>query len=94
MSELVQTDKYYAINTIYTNTMVYYVIIFISVTYTLQKETTYNGKISTAGEIIVKYQYMNYIQGKKIGIGNNHHNIKISLFTHNQLYIHACMSRP
>ena len=37
----------------------YYVIKYVSVECTLQEDTICDGKISTAGEIAVKDQYMN-----------------------------------
>ena len=62
MAALVQIDKYGAINTVDTNTMGYYVIKSLSEPYTIQEETSCDGKISTASEIVVKYQYMKFIQ--------------------------------
>ena len=54
MSELVQTGKFGTINTTYTNTMGHYVIKSVLEAYTLQEDTTCNGKISTYGELVVK----------------------------------------
>ena len=51
---MVQTYQYCAINTTDTDTTGYYVIKFMPETYTLQEETIYNGKISTAGELVIK----------------------------------------
>ena len=62
MDALLQAVQYGAINTIDTATMGYYVIKFISEPYTLQEETMCGGKISTAGEQVLKYQYMNCMQ--------------------------------
>ena len=45
--------------------MGYYVIKFISEPYTLQEETVCNRKISIVGELVVKAQYMNYMQDNK-----------------------------
>ena len=42
--------------------MGYYVIKFMSVYYTLQEETMFDGKISNSGELVAKSQYMNCIQ--------------------------------
>ena len=58
MAALVQTS----INTKYTSTMGHRVIKLISETYTLQEETTCDGKISAADESFVKYQYMKFMQ--------------------------------
>ena len=57
-----KTYKYGAINTTDKTTMGYYVIKFMSEPYTLQEEKMCSGKISTSGEIVVKYQYMNCMQ--------------------------------
>ena len=59
---LVQTNKYGAINTADTTTMGYYGIKFISEPYTLQEETMRDGKISTPGELVVKSQYIKFMQ--------------------------------
>ena len=58
MSALVQTDKYGAVNTTYTTTMGYYVIKLISEAYALREETTCDRKIGSAGELVVKAQYI------------------------------------
>ena len=54
MDSLVQSGKYGAINKTDTSTMRYYVIKFVSEAYTLQEETTCNGKIISSGELVVK----------------------------------------
>ena len=53
MASLVESVKYGAINTTHTTTNVFYVIIFTSEAYTLQKNTTIDGQIITAGELVV-----------------------------------------
>ena len=53
MALLVESGKYGAINTAYTTTNVFYVIIFTSEAYTLQDNITIHGKIITAGELVV-----------------------------------------
>ena len=65
MDALVETDKYDSINTTYTTTTGYNLIKFMSETYTLQKETTCNGKISPASDLFVKYQNMNCMEDNK-----------------------------
>ena len=45
--------------------MGYYVIEFVSEAYTLQEDTTCEGKISTAGEMVVKVEYLRCIKEKK-----------------------------
>ena len=62
MAAWVQTGLYGAINKIDTAIMGYYVIKFMSVYYTLQEETMFDGKISNSGELVAKSQYMNCIQ--------------------------------
>ena len=49
MASLVKSGTYGAINTIETSTNAYYVIMFTSGAYTLQENTTIDGKIITAG---------------------------------------------
>ena len=62
MDALVHTGECGAINTIDITTMGYYVIKFISEAFILQEETTYDGQINTAGELVFKFQYMNCMQ--------------------------------
>ena len=46
--------------------MGYYVIKFVSEASTLQEETICDEKISTAGGLVVKVQYINFIQDNTI----------------------------
>ena len=92
MSALVQTGKYGAINTTYTTAMVYYVIKFLSEGYTLQEETTCDGKIITAGELVFKAQYMNCMQDNKKWYWEILPQKTILLLQQAQLYIHVWMS--
>ena len=62
MAELVQTDKWGSIDATDTTTMVYYAIKFISEAYTLQEEKMCYGKMSSAGILAVKAQYINCMQ--------------------------------
>ena len=62
MASLVQYDKYGAINTSDTTTNVYSIIKFISEAYTLQNNTKIDGQIITAGELVVKSQYLCSVQ--------------------------------
>ena len=62
MASLVQSGKYGAINTTKTLTMVYYVIKFVSEAYTLQYDTTWDVKISSSNELVVKAQYLRFMQ--------------------------------
>ena len=58
MASLVEPGKYGSINTTYTSTNGFYVIMFTSGAYTLQENTTIDGKIITAGEVLVKAKYL------------------------------------
>ena len=51
--------------------MGYYVIKFFSEVYKLQEDTTCDLQISIYDELVVKAQYMNCMQDKKSGAGNN-----------------------
>ena len=42
---------------------------FISEDYKIQAETTYIGQINAYGELVVKSQYMNCMQDKKMVLG-------------------------
>ena len=52
-ASLVESGKYGAINTTDTSTNVFYVIMFKTGAYTHQKNTTIDGQIITAGELVV-----------------------------------------
>ena len=58
MASLVESGKYGAINTTEKSTNRFYVIMFTPGAYTLQENTTIDGKIITTGELVVKVQYL------------------------------------
>ena len=58
MASLVESGKYGAINTTYTSTNGFYVIMFTSGAYTLQENSKSNGQIITAGELVVNAKYL------------------------------------
>ena len=58
MASLVQSGNYGDINTAYTTKNWFYVINFNSEVYTLQNNTTIDVKIISAGELVVKAQYI------------------------------------
>ena len=58
LSSLVQSVMYGAINISDNTSNVLYVIQFISEAYTLQKNTTIYGQVISAGELVVKAQYI------------------------------------
>ena len=58
MSSLVESGKYGAINTTYTSTNGFYVIMFTSGAYTLQENITIDGQILIAGELVVNAKYL------------------------------------
>ena len=62
MASLVESGKYGAIITTDSSSNGFYVIMFKSGAYTLHENTTIDGKIITAGELVVKAQYLCYIQ--------------------------------
>ena len=62
MASLVETVKYGAINTTDTETNVFYVIMFTPEEYSLRGNKTINGQIITAGELVVKSQYIRSMQ--------------------------------
>ena len=53
MASLVESGKYGAIKTTDTSTNGFYVIMFTSGAYTLQENTTIDGKIINAGELVI-----------------------------------------
>ena len=58
MASLVQSGMYGAINTADNTTNVFYVIQYISEAYMLQNNTTIDGQFISAGELVVKAQYI------------------------------------
>ena len=58
MTSLVESVKYGAINTTYTSTNGFYVIMFTSGAYTLQENTKIDGQIITAEELVVNEKYL------------------------------------
>ena len=61
MTSFVESGTYGAINTTDTSTNGFYVIMFTSGAYTLQENTTIDEKMITAGELVIKAQYLCYI---------------------------------
>ena len=62
MASLFESGKYGDINTTDTSANGFYVIMFTSGVYKLQENTTIYVKIITAGELVVKAQYLCSIQ--------------------------------
>ena len=58
MASLVESGKYGVINTTDTSTNGFYVIMFTYGEFTLQENTTIDGQIITAGELVVKAKYL------------------------------------
>ena len=58
MASLVESGKYGAINRTHTKTSEFYIIMLTSEAYTLHENTTIDGQIITAGELIIKTQYL------------------------------------
>ena len=66
MASLVQYGKCGAINTYYTTTNGFYVIMFISEAYMLQNNTAIDGQIISAGELVFKAQYICSMKNKLV----------------------------
>ena len=62
MASLVESGKYGAINTTYTSTNGFYVIMLTSESYTLQDNTTIYGQIIADRELVVKARYLIYMR--------------------------------
>ena len=62
MASLFESGNYGAINTTDTATNGFHVIMFTTEAYTLQDNTTIDGQIITDGELVVKAQYLCYMQ--------------------------------
>ena len=62
MASLLQLGMYGSINTDDTTTNGFYVIQFLSDAYTIQNNTTIDGQVIYAGELVFKEQYLCYIQ--------------------------------
>ena len=73
MASLVQSGMYGAFKTDETTANVLYVIKFISESYMLQNSTAIYGQVISAGELVVRAQYLCYMKETLIGIGNNNH---------------------
>ena len=69
MASLVQYGNYGAMNTTDTSTMGYYGVKFVSYTYTLQEDTSCEGQIISAGELVVNANHLSCMQENTIGIG-------------------------
>ena len=77
-------------NTTDTPKMGYYVIKFVSESYTLQEETTYDIQIIPAGELVVKAQYLSCIQ-EKINWYWDHKNQQEVIIVPTQNFVHPCL---
>ena len=66
MASLVESGTCGAIKTTDTTTNVFCVIMFTSEAYTLQENTTIDGKIITDSELVVKAQYICYFNNWNI----------------------------
>ena len=94
MASLVESGTYGAIETTDTSTNGFYIIMFISGAYTLQENTTMDGKSITAGELVVKAKYICSIQIDTNWYWNQqpkHHVITVPTLTilHPQLEVDA-----
>ena len=62
MASLVQSGMYGAINTDDTTTNGFYIMQFLSDSYTLQNNTTIDVQVIYSGELVVNAQYLLYMQ--------------------------------
>ena len=84
MASLAESGKYGAKNTTATSTNGFYVIMFTSGAYTLQQNTTIDGKILIAGELVVNAKYLCSLKVYTNQYWNqqpNHHVITVSTRT-------------
>ena len=58
MEYLVQTSKYGAINAAYNTTLGYYGVKYVSYAFTFQEDITTDVKVSNAGELVVRSEYL------------------------------------
>ena len=72
MALLDESVKYVAINITDTTNNGFYVIMFTSESYTVQDNTTIDGKVITAGKLVVNTQYLCYMQGDTDWCINQH----------------------
>ena len=72
MASIVESETYGSINTTDTTTNVFYVIMFISEACTLQDNTKIHGNNLAFGEVVVKAQYLCYMQVDNIWYWNQH----------------------
>ena len=94
MASLVESGKYGSIITTDTTTNGFYVIMLTSEAYILQENTTIDGQIITAGELVVKSQYICSVQVDTNWYWNQqpkHHVITVPTHTilHPQLEVNA-----
>ena len=73
MASLVQPGMYGAINTYDTTKNGFYIIQFLSEAYTLQNNTTIDGQVISAGELVVRHNFFAPRKETPTGIGKNNH---------------------
>ena len=69
--------------------MGYYVIKFVSETYTLQYDNTFNEKIISAGELVLKALCLSCIQENTNCYWEQKNQQQVFIFQHKLLYIHV-----
>ena len=62
MASLVKSGMYDAITTYYTTTNGFYVIKFLSESYTIQNNTTTDGQVISTDKLVFKAQYLCFMQ--------------------------------
>ena len=74
----------------HTSKIGYYVIKFVSESYTLQYDTTCNGIIVSAGELVVKAQYLSCIQEKNDCYWDKKNNQQV-IIVPTKTIVHPCI---
>ena len=90
MASLVQLGKYGAINAEDPNTMGYYVIKYLSEPYTLKQYQTTYGKVSKAGELAVKEEYLSIMKAKTNSYWQQN-GMKQSVMISTRTIVHPCL---
>ena len=91
MAPFVKSGVYGAINTSDNTTNRFYVIQLNSEAYKIQNNTTIDGKVISAGELVVKSKYFSPCNKTLIGIGKNNHCNRLPQFQYAKYFIHVLM---
>ena len=90
MSSLVQSGTYGVINTPETTTNGFYVIQFVSEAYRLQNNTNIDGKMMSAGELVVRAQYICSMQENTNWYWKQH-SLQQNIIVSTRTILHPCL---